>query len=65
MRAETTVARTMETGQYVRLLDGQPVAARLQGALAVVAPVALSFRLLGVGYWQARLPFALMTLAAL
>lgn len=61
-----SVARNwVELGHYGRLLDGQPYTAGLAGHFPVVALVALSFKLFGVGAWQARLPGALLTLAAL
>jgi len=61
-----TVARNwVELGHYGRLLNGEPTSARLAAAFPVVAPIALSFRLLGVGIWQGRLPGVFLTLAAL
>ena len=60
------VARNwVEQGHYGQLLNGQPAPPGLAAAFPVVAPVALSFRLFGVGIWQGRLPFALLTLATL
>lgn len=60
------VARTwVEQGHYGRLLVGQPVSPRLSAAFPVVASVALSFRLFGVGIWQGRLVIVLYTLGAL
>jgi len=60
------VARTwVELGHYGRLLAGQPISARLSAAFPVVAPIALSFRLFGVGIWQGRLVVVLHTLASL
>jgi 4-amino-4-deoxy-L-arabinose transferase-like glycosyltransferase len=61
-----SVARTwVQTGQYGRLLAGQPIPPGLAAAPTVVLPVALSFRLLGVGAWQGRLPGVLWTALAL
>lgn len=60
------VARTwVERGHYGRLLAGQPTSARLAAAFPVVAPIALSFRLFGIGVWQGRLVIVLYTLGAL
>lgn len=59
-----TVARNwVQTGHYGRFLAGAPISARLTAAPPVVLPVALSFRIFGVGAWQARLPGVLFTLA--
>ncbi|MHB1318217.1 MAG: ArnT family glycosyltransferase [Anaerolineae bacterium] len=61
-----SVARNwVELGHYGRLLNGEPVPAGLSGSFVIVAPVALSFRLLGVGIWQGRLPGVLFMLGAL
>jgi len=61
-----TVARTwVESGHYGRLLDGEPASPSLAAAFPVIAPVALSFRLLGVGIWQGRLVGVFFTLGAL
>lgn len=61
-----SVARTwVETGLYGRLLAGEPDTPGLAASFPTVATVAASFRLLGVGAWQGRLPFALLTLANL
>jgi 4-amino-4-deoxy-L-arabinose transferase-like glycosyltransferase len=61
-----TVARTwVERGHYGGLLVGQPVSPGQSAAPPVVASVALSFRLLGVGVWQGRLVIVLYTLGAL
>lgn len=60
------VARNwVEQGHYGRFLAGVPVAPRLSAAFPTVASVALSFKLLGVGIGQARLPILLYTVAAL
>lgn len=61
-----SVARTwVETGHYGRLLGGVPISPRLAGAPTVILPVALSFRLFGVGAWQGRLPGVIFTVLAL
>lgn len=61
-----TVARTwLEQLHYGILLAGTPAPLGLAAAFPVVAPVALSFRLFGVGIWQGRLPGVLFTLGAL
>jgi 4-amino-4-deoxy-L-arabinose transferase-like glycosyltransferase len=61
-----SVARNwVERGHYGRLLLGEPVSAHLSASFPVVAPIALSFRLLGVGVWQGRLPGVVFALAAL
>ena len=46
-------------------LDGVPQSLGLAAQVTVVAPVALSFRLLGIGAWQGRLPDVLLTGATL
>ncbi len=54
------------SGHYGHLVMGRPVQATILNAgLPVVAPVALSFRLLDIGVWQARLPGVILTLLAL
>ncbi|GIV96209.1 MAG: glycosyl transferase [Herpetosiphonaceae bacterium] len=61
-----SVARTwVEHGYYARLREGQPAPRGLDAAFTVTAPVALSFRLFGVGIWQGRLPGVLFTIGAL
>lgn len=61
-----SVARTwVERGHYGRLLDGEPASARLAGGFPVIAPIALSFRLFGVGVWQGRIVGVGFTLGAL
>ena len=61
-----TVARNwVERGFYGRLLNGELASPGLSASLSVVASVALSFRLFGVGIWQGRLPGLLFTCAAL
>ncbi len=55
-----------EIGHYGHLLLGKPVPATiLNTGVPAVAPLTLSFRLLGVGLWQARMPGVLYTLGAL
>lgn len=61
-----SVARTWaEQGFYGRLLGGQLAPPGLEAALPTTGLVALSFRLLGVGLWQGRLPIVLCMLGAL
>lgn len=53
-------------GHYGHLLLGQPVPAiGSTSGFPVVVPVALSFRLFGIGVWQARLPGIVYTAATL
>ncbi len=53
-------------GHYGQLLNGQPTSASmLNMGFPAIAPIALSFRLLGIGVWQGRLPSILFTFAAL
>jgi hypothetical protein len=61
-----SVARNLvERGHYGRLLNGQPVPPGLEAAFPVTAPIALSFRLLGVGVYQARLVIVLWMLGTM
>ena len=61
------VARNwVETGHYGQFNSGLPIHNSMPNVgLLAVAPVALSFRLLGIGGWQGRLPSVLFTAAAL
>ena len=60
------VARNwIELDHYGHLTEGQPRAPGLNAAFPVVAPVALSFRLFGIGVWQGRLPSVLYLLGSL
>jgi len=60
-----SVARNwVELGHYGQLLEDEPRSKGLAGYFSVIAPVALSFKLFGVGIWQARLPAVLFTLSA-
>ncbi|MBI1880033.1 MAG: glycosyltransferase family 39 protein [Chloroflexi bacterium] len=52
-------------GHYGCLLSGQPAPPTLAGHFPVVAPVALSFRLFGIGIWQGRVVGLLLTAGAL
>ncbi len=61
----SVVRNWVERGHYGRLLDGEPATAHFSAAFPVTAPVALSFRLLGVGVWQGRLVGVFFTLGAL
>jgi hypothetical protein len=53
------------TGYYGRLLDGVPSTPTLSAAFPVVAPIALSFRIFGVGVWQGRLSSVMFLAGAL
>jgi hypothetical protein len=60
------VARNwVEFGHYGQMLMGEPRGPGLSAAFPVVAPVALSFKLFGVGIWQGRLPGLFFTLGAI
>ncbi len=54
----------VELGHYGCLIAGEPGPSTLSAAFPVVAPVALSFRLFGVGIWQARMVGLLYTAGA-
>jgi hypothetical protein len=62
-----TVARNwVELGHYGPLLNGAPVPPdMISTGFPGIMPIALSFRLFGVGLWQARLPGMLISAAAL
>nr|WP_255604510.1 glycosyltransferase family 39 protein [Oscillochloris sp. ZM17-4] len=61
-----TLARTwVERGVYGQLSLGQPRDPGLAASFPTVAPVALAFKLLGVGFWQGRTAIALICLASL
>jgi Dolichyl-phosphate-mannose-protein mannosyltransferase len=62
-----SVARNwVELGRYVSLFDGRQIPpSMLNIGFPAVAPVALSFRLFGVGIWQGRLPGVLFTIGAI
>ena len=55
----------VERGLYGQMLDGVLQPPGLSAAFPVVASVALSFRLFGVGIWQARLPGVIYMLGAI
>jgi len=55
----------VELGHYGCLLAGEPAPSTLSAAFPVVAPIALSFRLFGVGIWQARIVGVLFTAGTL
>jgi 4-amino-4-deoxy-L-arabinose transferase-like glycosyltransferase len=55
----------VERGHYGQLQNGEPSSPALTAAFPTVASVALSFKLLGVGVWQGRLPIVLYTFASL
>lgn len=61
-----TVARTwVEQGDYAVLRNGEPVAGTLATGFPTVASVALSFKVFGVGIWQARIPGLISTMVSL
>ncbi len=56
----------VKLGHYGQLLSGKPVPQSiLNTGFPVIAPIALSFRIFGVGIWQGRLPGIFFTLGAL
>src|SRR5512135_1250631 len=60
------VARNwVERGWYGQLLDGQPAPPGLSASFPTVVSVALSFKILGVGIFQARLVTILYMLGSL
>jgi 4-amino-4-deoxy-L-arabinose transferase-like glycosyltransferase len=60
------VARNwIERGHYGQLIMGEPRPPGLAAQFPIVLPIALSFRLFGVGLWQARLPGVCFTLGTL
>lgn len=60
------VARNwVEFGHYGQMNAGQPAPPGLSAAFPVVIPVALSFKAVGIGAWQARLPGVLFLFASL
>lgn len=61
-----TVARNwVERGHFGLYSMGEPAPPSLSAAFPTVASVALSFKLLGVGVWQARLPGMIYGLGSL
>ncbi len=61
-----SVARNwVEHGHYGNLRKGEPVPPGLSGAWPIVAPIALSFQLFGVGLWQGRLVGVVLTICVL
>jgi hypothetical protein len=61
-----SVARNwVEQGHYGRLLNGQPTPAGFEAAFPITALVALSFRALGYGIYQARLVSVLLMIGTL
>jgi len=56
----------VELGHYGQIRNGIPVSGdMLNIGLPVIDPIALSFRLFGVGFWQGRLPSVLLTICCL
>ena len=62
-----SIARNLaDSGMYEQLYIGEPVPVTfLSTGLPGIAPIALSFKLFGVGVWQSRLPGQLFTAIAL
>jgi 4-amino-4-deoxy-L-arabinose transferase-like glycosyltransferase len=61
-----SVARNwVERGHYGRLLNGEPTTTTLSAALSVTTPIALSFKLFGVGIWQGRIVGVVFMVGAL
>lgn len=61
-----SVARNLaERGHYGRILDGQLAPPGLEAAFPTTGLAALSFKLLGVGAWQGRLPSLLCMAGAI
>ncbi len=58
----TLAKNWVETGHYGQFLLGEPQPPGLAGSFELVAPIALSFYLFGVGVWQARVVGLLLTL---
>jgi 4-amino-4-deoxy-L-arabinose transferase-like glycosyltransferase len=61
----TAVRNWVERGHYGPLLAGQPAPRVMEGAFPITMPVAVSFRVLGVGVWQARLVGVAFTIGTL
>jgi 4-amino-4-deoxy-L-arabinose transferase-like glycosyltransferase len=61
----TAVRNWVERGHYGPLLAGQPAPRVMEGAFPITMPLAVSFRVLGVGIWQARLVGVAFTIATL
>ncbi len=60
------VARNwVQSGFYGQSLEGELQPPGLSAAFPVVVPVAISFKIFGVGIWQGRLPGTLFMLAAI
>lgn len=54
----------LERGHYGRMSGGLPTNASMAHGVVLEAPITLSFRLLGVGFWQARLVIVVYFAAA-
>lgn len=53
-------------GRYARLLNNEPISATgMAWNFPVTGPIALSFRLFGVGFWQGRLPNTIFTILSI
>ena len=61
-----SVARNwVERGHYGRLLNGNLAPGGLEAGVTTIAPIAFSFRVLGIGIWQGRLVGLVFLLGAL
>ena len=61
-----SVARNwVERGHYGRLLNGNLAPVGIAAEVTVIAPIAFSFRVLGIGIWQGRLVGIVFLLGAL
>ncbi|MBN1146695.1 MAG: hypothetical protein JXA78_05530 [Anaerolineales bacterium] len=52
-------------GHYGQINNGELLSPGLSAAFSVVAPIALSFKLFGIGVWQGRLPGVLCAFGAI
>src|SRR5690348_16153444 len=55
----------LQLGKYGQLVDGRVSSPGLAASPTVAIPILISFRALGVGIWQGRLPGVLFTLGLL
>src|SRR4030065_111205 len=57
-----TIARNwVEKGYYGRFLVGEPVPISPTNGFPVIAAVALGFKLFGIGIWQGRVLFTILS----
>jgi 4-amino-4-deoxy-L-arabinose transferase-like glycosyltransferase len=55
----------IELGHYGQLLNAQPRGSGLSASFPIIAPIALSFKLFGIGVWQARMVGVIFTFGTL